>query len=95
MITYIIDSRYDPNPPFGNSVHPAQSGRPEQAHWQARAPMLDESTEFPAYTQSLGLASVDVYEYDGVYSMFLIRDRVNCFFGNRNSLEGCQEEIES
>ena len=28
--------------------------------------MLDELTELPIYTQSLGLASAEVYEYDGV-----------------------------
>ena len=57
--------------------------------------MLDELAEFPIYTQSLGLASAEVYECDGVYSLFIVGDQVMCFLGHCNSLEDCQEEIKS
>lgn len=57
--------------------------------------MLDEVNEFPVYTEMLGLVSAKVYEYDGVYSLFLEGDKVVCFLGNCNSLDRCQEEIKT
>ena len=57
--------------------------------------MLDELTDLPIYTQSLGLASAEVHRHDGVYSLFLVGDQVACFLGNSNSLEDCQEEIKT
>ena len=57
--------------------------------------MLNELTEFPVYTEPLGLASAEVYKYDGVYSLFVVGDQVMCFLGNCNSLRDCQEEIKS
>ena len=57
--------------------------------------MLDELTELPVYTQSLGWVNAEVYQYDGVYSLFVVGDQVMCFLGNSNSLEDCREEIKS
>lgn len=57
--------------------------------------MLDDPTEFPIYTEMLGLVSAEVYQYDGVYALFLVGDQVACFLGNCKSLEDCQEEIKS
>ena len=55
--------------------------------------MLDELNELPIYTEMLGLASAVVYQYDGVYSLFLVGDQLACFIENCNSREDCQEEI--
>ena len=57
--------------------------------------MLDELAEIPTYTEALGLVSAEVYEYDGVYSLFLVGDKVACFLGNCNSLDDCREEIKT
>ena len=44
--------------------------------------MLDDPTEFPIYTEMLGLVSAEVYQYDGVYALFLVGDQVACFLAH-------------
>ena len=65
-----------------------QSGRGGEA-------MLDELTELPVYTQSVGVVSAEGYHDEGIYSLFLLGDQVACFLGNYDSLEECQGEIKS
>ena len=57
--------------------------------------MRDQCAREPIYAEVVGLSTAEVYEENGVYSVFLVGDQVACFLGKSTSLEACQDEIET
>jgi two-component system cell cycle sensor histidine kinase/response regulator CckA len=47
----------------------------------------------PVYTETLSLATAEVYRVEGMYCVFLVGDRLASFVGNSPSLEDCKAEI--
>jgi len=56
--------------------------------------MHDQSTDQPIYTETVGLSSAEVYQENGVYSVYLVGDQVPRLLGKYDSLQACLDEIE-
>ena len=54
---------------------------------------MGEPDEFSVYAELVGLLSAEVYQCEGVYSLFLVGDQMTCFLGSYKTLGDCQEEI--
>lgn len=49
----------------------------------------------PIYSRSLGLATAEVYFYEGEFQVYIVGDNVASFLGSADSFEVCKEEIDS
>ncbi len=49
----------------------------------------------PVYSQKVGLVTVEVYQCEGEYRLFIVGDNLASFLGSSESLDDCIQEIRS